>query len=125
MKNQDLPANAASTYTTTFYTYTCVDIYAYTCTYTFFSSPCTYYNLLDACCSYSGAEVVSLMLDPSITGSPMLDHLIDEVELVSHTDVPIEGDVVDVEVKIDEPVAAKGAADDVALAIAPSSYSSR
>ncbi|GAB4845730.1 hypothetical protein Ancab_039132 [Ancistrocladus abbreviatus] len=46
------------------------------------------------------------------TRSPMLDHLIDKVELTLHFDVPAKGNAVNIEAKIDDPTIAEGDGDD-------------
>ncbi|GAB4839551.1 hypothetical protein Ancab_029077 [Ancistrocladus abbreviatus] len=53
-----------------------------------------------------------LMPDLVTTEFPALDHLIVEVELVKHINVLIDGDITDVEAKIDDPTTAEDSAND-------------
>ncbi|GAB4849509.1 hypothetical protein Ancab_004303 [Ancistrocladus abbreviatus] len=46
------------------------------------------------------------MPNPATTGSHILNQLIAEVELVEHIDILVEGDAIDAEAKIDDPLAA-------------------
>ncbi|GAB4856764.1 hypothetical protein Ancab_014682 [Ancistrocladus abbreviatus] len=65
----------------------------------------------------------SLMPNPTTTGSPILDYLIDKVELASHIDVWAQDDFVDTEAVIDNCTVTKVGIDDDTQAIASSSHS--
>ncbi|GAB4859371.1 hypothetical protein Ancab_010835 [Ancistrocladus abbreviatus] len=54
----------------------------------------------------------SSMPYPTTIGSPILDHLIDEIELASCIDVLAEGDVIDAEAEINDPIAIYSGAND-------------
>ncbi|GAB4859454.1 hypothetical protein Ancab_010922 [Ancistrocladus abbreviatus] len=69
-------------------------------------------------------RLASLMSDPATTGSPILNHLINEVELASYTDVLAMGDGVDVEIEMDYPATVEGATNDDARGVTSSFYSS-